>query len=150
MTELAKKHGAEAFAAPENDQEDEIEVKNTETDSGSNPTPIVEPKPPTEKTKKLKKTAKRNARKKAEKHAKATKPDFIGPVLPPPPKPIVKRLIKRVRVRKLPPMDPEHYLTHFPKRLDCEICKLCKTQSHPCRKKDAMAPDDTEEMPVEF
>ena len=47
-------------------------------------------------------------------------------------------------------MDPAHELTHFPKRLDFEICKLCKTQSAPCRKKDSMAPDETEDKPVEF
>ena len=47
-------------------------------------------------------------------------------------------------------MEPDHCLTHFPKRTDCEICLKCKMQSAPWRKKDSMIPDATEDEPKEF
>ena len=64
---------------------------------------------------------------------------------------IVKIKVKRKpRVRKLPPIEPEHYLTHFPKHGNCEICKRFKTQSATCRKKDAHENGSTEGVPTAF
>ena len=66
-----------------------------------------------------------------------------GKEVPPPPEPIKTVQSKKVRKPYLEKPPPSHYLTHFPKHPNCEVCNDCKTQRAQHRNKKNKKKNDT-------